>query len=808
MSAIRAETLLESFAQLSPRLSQVTTIEEALEALVSALESAGLIAGVEPEAPAPLPPGTGEPSLDADTAMFHASGALPHELLEWQKEQNVESAPCMTAPIGEPRAPEGLLKVSHPDLCEGHLPVVQAFVRLLEAELGRLKSPAGAASDGRLLDRLDRMDRLSLALVQSLDISSILEQSLAALVDTPHGECGALYSLEGSSLRVVATSGFSPGEDASAKRSTIALGRGTLGEVVQSSEVRVGQFPAIADILPYGLTTPGESRNAVFVPIQGKEHSFGVLVIGFARDQDYRRDDLQFWENVGRQIGLAAENAQLFEIVRRSRGRFRQLIDTANAVIFALDENGRFSHFNDTAEELTGYTRQELVGQPFERLVEESRQAEATRLWGRIWSAQQSITFELPIRTREQGECLIRWTTADDVDHNDRKVGVVFVGQDITRQKELERALSQAKKLAALGTMIAGVAHEINNPLTAVIGFSEFLANDESLPEGARHELEVIHQQGQRCREVVDNLLHFSRKDIGTQVGIDINHVIQACLQLREYQFHLEEIKVELDLDDQLPSIVGDPTQLRTAMLNVINNGFDVLSGRQGGGTLWIRTRPLPEEKILIEVEDSGGGVENPERVFEPFYTTKGVGEGTGLGLSATYGIVVDHGGRIQARNTGQGACFAIELPVHSGVPIDTIQIPDDGAPAGPAAEGQQVLVIDDEAPVSRLMAEVLTSRGYEALEAHDVDTALKQLEAGAVDAIVCDVRMPGKRDGMWLYRWLQENQPERLGRVVFLTGDLISEHVRAFIAECQQPVLAKPFTLLDFTETVDQLFD
>jgi len=807
MSAIRAETVLESFARLSQRLPQVTSKEEALEAVVSALETAGLIARVEPVTPAPLPGGPGETPPDARAATFQVGATGPDELLEWQKKRGVESAPCATVPLGDPRAPVGLLRASHPGLCEGHLPVLEAFARLLDAELGRLSSPAGAASNGCLLDRLGRMDRLSLALVQSLDICSILEQSLAALVDPSSAERGALYALEGSSLRVVATSGFRPEEDASAKRSTITLGRGTLGEVVQSSEVRVGQFPAIADILPYGLTTPGESRNAVFVPIQGKEHSFGVLVIGFARDQDYRRGDLQFWENVGRQIGLAAENARLFEIVRRSRERFRQLIDTANAIIFALDVSGRFSHFNDTAEELTGYTRQELVGQPFERLVEEPRQAEAKRLWGRIWSAQKSVTFELSIRTREQGERLIRWTTAVDLDHHDRKVGVVFVGQDITRQKELESALSQAKKLAALGTMISGVAHELNNPLTAIIGFSEFLANDESLPEGTRHELEIIHQQGQRCREVVDNLLHFSRKDIGAQVGIDVNQVIRTCLQLREYQFHLEGIKVETDLDERLPSIVGDPTQLRTAALNVINNGFDALSGKEGGGTLWIRTRALPDEKILIEVEDTGGGVRNPERVFEPFYTTKGVGEGTGLGLSATYGIVVDHGGRIQVCNTGQGACFTIVLPVHSGIPIDTVQIPDEGAAPEPAAAGKRVLVVDDEAPISRLMAEVLTSRGYEATEAHDVDSALERLAAQDFDAIVCDVRMPGKKDGRWLFGWLQENRPDLLGRIVFLTGDLISENVRAFVAECQQPVLAKPFTLQDFVRTVDGLF-
>ena len=665
---------------------------------------------------------------------------------------------------------------------------------------------AAEPSSQSAIQQLRRMDRLTLALVQSLDVRSILEQALSAVVDVSNGECGLLYSLEGMSLKGSAACGLSTEDESAALSSTIPLGAGTVGEAAQQAEVRVGQLPSLESVKSCGLPSAAGPSNAVFIPLRGKQQTFGVLVIGFDGECMYGHDDLQFWENVGRQIGLAAENAQLFEIVRRSRGRFRHLVDTANAVIFSLDRSGQFTHFNDTAEELTGYQRQELIGRPFELIIAEDERDEARRLWQRIWAAGKSISFEFSVLTQSGEERLIHWSTADDVDDQEQRVGVVFVGQDISREKELEQSLQQAEKLAAIGTMISGVAHELNNPLTAVIGFAELLGQDDSLSEKVHQELRIIHDQGMRCREVVDSLLHFARKEKGARVGVDVNGILRQCLSLREHHFHLENIEVVTELDPALPSIVGDPSQLRTALLNVINNAFDVMAELGSQGQLTIRTCSLTGHRVCVEIEDTGGGVEHPERIFEPFYTTKVVGKGTGLGLSATYGIVVEHGGLIEAENTESGAVFKIQLPETSPMALEEQQALASEERPAPSGISGRILVVDDEPHIANLLSEALAIRGHKAFCALTVQDALKAISEQEFDAIVTDVRMPGERDGEWFYRWLEVNRQDLATRVAFVSGEMLSDRVRTLVAESGRPVLPKPFALPEFLELVDGL--
>lgn len=632
---------------------------------------------------------------------------------------------------------------------------------------------------------LARMNRMCRALVHSLDTRSILVQSFNAMVDIDAGERGVLYLLDEDEFSTALTAGVS------AEEADSLLNPGDAPIEAWQVGIQSGRF-----------RTSGEEFQAIFIPLRGDTRTFGVLAVETGETIDDEVMDI--WEELGTQIGRAAENAELFAVVQSSRDRFRQLIDTANAVIVALDRSGNYTHFNDTAEALTGYKREDLVGRPFEALALENQREEARQLWEKIWTAEKTIDFELPITTHTGEERLIIWSTAEDLDIRQQKIGVVLVGQDITRQRELERSLQQSEKLAALGTMVSGVAHELNNPLTAVIGFSELLAMDDSIDESIRAEVKTIHEQGQRCREVVDGLLHFARKDMGARLGVEVNELLQECIHLREYHFHLENIGLETTLADDLPAIIGDPAQLKTAFLNMMNNAHDAMVEHAGEGKMSVRTRAADEMKIEVQIQDTGPGVADPERIFEPFFTTKEIGKGTGLGLSATYGIISEHGGAIRAENLETGALFTIELPIASVASLNIEEL--QATAAAPEKAGQKIMVIDDETAIASLLCRVLDTQGFVTRLEHSVDEALPALETEDFDAIISDVRMPGEHDGQSLFAWLQQHRPEMVHRIGFISGDLVSDKVRSFVASCGRPVLAKPFSIDEFVEMIGEI--
>ena len=218
-----------------------------------------------------------------------------------------------------------------------------------------------------------------------------------------------------------------------------------------------------------------------------------------------------------------------------------------------------------------------------------------------------------------------------------------------------------------------------------------------------------------------------------------------------------------------------------------------------------VRTRAADETKIEITIEDTGPGVPYPERIFEPFFTTKEVGKGTGLGLSATYGIVSEHGGVIRAENLEVGALFTIELPVASLAALNIEEL--QAIPAiTPERTGQKILVIDDETAIASLLCRVLGAQGFETRLENSVDAALPNLKTEEFDAIISDIRMPGEYDGESLFRWLQEHRPELAQRVGFISGELVSDKVRSFVADCGCPVLAKPFSIDEFMKMLGEI--
>jgi len=374
------------------------------------------------------------------------------------------------------------------------------------------------------------------------------------------------------------------------------------------------------------------------------------------------------------------------------------------------------------------------------------------------------------------------------------------------RTRELEEAQSQliqAEKMSAVGLLVSGVAHELNNPLAGVVGYSQLLLK-EDVGERIRRGLEKINKEAERCKKIVQNLQTFARKRKPQKDYIGINGISESTLELRSYQLRVDNIAVELDLDPDLPKTMADFHQLQQVFINILVNAHQAMVEKGGGGRLAIRSRDR-EDFIRVEIRDSGPGIpeENLPRIFDPFFTTKEVGQGTGLGLSLCYGILEEHHGRIAARNDpGGGAVFTVEIPIlPCDVPEQTLARPAAASAKTMDAAVRNILVVDDEVTIVDILYEVLKSDGYRVDTALSGTVALKKLEKERYDLIISDLKMPGM-SGQELYDRIRVLDRTLARKIIFSTGDVVSDETRTFLEACGNAYLQKPFEI----ETIRQV--
>jgi two-component system, NtrC family, sensor kinase len=386
---------------------------------------------------------------------------------------------------------------------------------------------------------------------------------------------------------------------------------------------------------------------------------------------------------------------------------------------------------------------------------------------------------------------------------------------------ELERAMQQVRttqeqliqseKLSAVGQFVAGVAHELNNPLTAVVGFSELLQSTET-NEKTRGHLERIAKSAHRCHKIVHSLLSFARQHTPERKLVDIATVVDEVLEIMAYDLRTSNVTIAREFAPDVPRVMADPHQLQQVFVNILGNARQAMETFQRDGRIVIRVT-VTEGVVGIEFQDNGPGIkpEHLARIFDPFFTTKPVGKGTGLGLSLCYGIIQEHGGRISARSDpGQGATFAIELPVApAGAASPALRRGNSVAPfvpAPPGTSGKSVLVIDDEAWILELAAELLRSEGHTVELALGGQQGMEMLSRQRFDVIVSDWKMPGL-NGIRLYEHLQATDPESANRVLFMTGDVVSDTFKNFLEAHQLACLSKPFATGEFRAAVAKVF-
>jgi signal transduction histidine kinase len=369
--------------------------------------------------------------------------------------------------------------------------------------------------------------------------------------------------------------------------------------------------------------------------------------------------------------------------------------------------------------------------------------------------------------------------------------------QTVETLKNTQGQLIQSEKLSAVGEFVAGVAHELNNPLAAVVGFSEMLKDNDADTKNRRY-LDMIYKSAQRCQKVVQALLSFARRHQPERKPMSVNAMIEAVLEMLNYQLRTSNIEVVTQLAPSLPVVLADGHQIQQVFLNVINNSRQAMESHQPDGRIKIFTELLGES-VRIIIHDNGPGIspENLNRIFNPFFTTKTVGQGTGLGLSLCYGIIKDHGGNITpSSRPGDGAKFTIELPVFhlAGEMVEALPGLETTAHVANEGAGKRILVIDDEEPILQMVRERLSQDGYHVDTVSDGEAALRQLRENRYDVTLCDWKMPGL-NGRQIYERLRATNPAACQSVVFFSGDVVSGQIRKFLEQENRPCLAKPFS-------------
>jgi PAS domain S-box-containing protein len=526
-------------------------------------------------------------------------------------------------------------------------------------------------------------------------------------------------------------------------------------------------------------------------------------------------------------VGAVSETFRVQrELQSRERGHeaFKSaMVDHAPTAIVTTDGEGLVVDFNPAAERLFGVPRTAALGRPVADVIIPERlraahHAEIARL--RAGQSVPGLNTALEMKGRHASgaefpvQMLAFHITLDGAQFYTAFITDLSARQEAARQIEGQReALRQSEKLSAMGTLLAGVAHELNNPLAIVMGRASLL---EEKTEGSALAADArrIREAAERCGRIVRTFLNMARHKPPQRGAVRLNDTARAATDMLGYTLRSHGIVVELELADDLPDVQADADQIGQVVLNLMVNAQQALSGNAdaaGGAAapaephrIRVSTgrRQPPagdgrgEPQVWLRVADNGPGVPGKVRasVFEPFFTTKAVGFGTGLGLSVSRSIVREHGGDLVLEDSAQGASFCLSLPISGAAVPQGAEQAIDAATQGPHS---RVLVVDDEPEIADLVRAVLEGAGHEVATAESGAVALELLAEARFDAVICDMRMPGL-DGGGLWRAVRERDATLARRMLFVTGDTLSPQARQLLDESGCPSLDKPFAKAD----------
>jgi PAS domain S-box-containing protein len=499
--------------------------------------------------------------------------------------------------------------------------------------------------------------------------------------------------------------------------------------------------------------------------------------------------------------------------------RYQKLFAQASEAILITDAaDFRILELNRAAERLLGISRVEAGKQSLRAFCEVHTRAGAPVQSSEEWFL--SVCRQRPLNFMRKNGALTPVEVNGAMIDFDGRAAYQFFILELTERAQLEQQLRQAEKLSAIGRMVSGVAHELNNPLSVIKGYLELVLAHHNLPEQTRADLEKAAHESNRAAKLVMNFLSLAREQPFLRKSINLNELVQRIVDLRRFDLAVAKTKISLELATNLPAISADPDQIHQLIVNLMNNALQAMVDLHQPGLLKIVTHG-GGNLVQLRVEDNGPGVPPHlvNKIFEPFFTTKDVGTGTGLGLSIAHTIMSEHKGRIfyQTASLG-GAGFVLEFPAATvpcangkpapGASTTFLAKPAEPEPAPEAetAHAGSILVLDDEKSIAEMLAEMLGLLGYTPTVCNAPAHALELIEDKNFDLIISDFRMPGI-NGRQFYELAVRIRPGLAQKIIFLTGDVVNEETQEFLKSIGNPHIAKPFNLNSVKMVVEESF-
>ena len=730
--------------------------------------------------------------------------------------------------------------------------------------VGLLREQVWLYREARARQRdLDVLHRAGHALVRSLDLREITDTIAAKALEVSGADGAILFRYDARDRVLIAMGCAGAISDTLVSGLALPLGQGASGVSVAERRAVFTSLSEDDPAVPFPravVTRMREEglRSVLAVPLAGQTGEvYGALSVFYLRPREFTSGDVELLSAFGTQASVAMQNGRAFDELARRARHDGHLHDFAQRLLETTDEHAireetirltrdalgadlvglfRFDVADGrlrleagmgwqpgtigaltilpSSDSFAGYTFLKKTLVQVDDLATERRFAVPAHLTAH--DIQAGVAVPLGVRDQPIGVLAVYYRAPRRLSDEEGRVLASIAhhtalalekarlyGELQARLRELQQTqdqLIQADKLKALGTLLSGVAHELNNPLSTILMSAQLLRASDGLPQAARERAGAIESECGRASRIIRELLAFARRRPPERRRIDVNDVVRDVLQLHGPDLALRRVRVVTDLGTTLPKIAADPYQLQQVLLNLFTNAAHAMSAKGRDGVLLVRTAGSAQG-VSIVVEDNGPGIppEHLRQVFDPFFTTKPAGEGTGLGLSLCIGIIEAHDGRMTVENApGSGARFTIRLPI--GQHVEAIE---DAPGAGGPPRSADILVIEDEPALRSVFVEVLTLHGHRTVAAATGHAAVESLARDSYDVVILDLRLPDI-DGKAVWQWITRHRPALAGRVVFMTGDTLSPGSHRFLKEAGRPVLPKPVAMDQLHRMVD----
>ncbi|PYN05257.1 MAG: hypothetical protein DME07_00595 [Candidatus Rokuibacteriota bacterium] len=734
--------------------------------------------------------------------------------------------------------------------------------------VGLLREQVWLYREARARQRdLDVLHRAGQALVRSLDLREIADTIATKALEVSGADGAILFRYDARGGVLIAMSRAGSISSTLVSGLALPLGQGASGVSVAERRAVFTSLleddPAVP--FPHDVVTRMRSeglRSVLAIPLLGQTGEvYGALSVFYLLRRDFTPGDVELLSAFGTQASVAIENGRSFDELTRRARHDEKLHDFAQHLLqitaedelrdetmrltrdalgadavglFLFDVAGGCLRLEagvgwqpgtigaltilPTTDSFAGYTFVKKTLVQVDDLAVERRFAVPTHLTAH--GIRSGVAVPLGVRDQPIGVLAVYYHAPRRLSDEEGRVLATIAHHTAlaldkarlytelqARLGELQQTqnqLIQADKLKALGTLLSGVAHELNNPLSTILMSAQLLRANGALPDAARERAGAIESECNRAARIIRELLAFARRRPPERRRFDVNEVVRDALQLHGPDLALKRVRAVAELESTLPKISADPYQLQQVLLNLFTNAAHAMSASGRDGVLTVRTAESGKG-VRIVVEDNGPGIppEHLRQVFDPFFTTKPVGEGTGLGLSLCIGIIEAHDGRMTVENVStSGARFTIQLPI--GQHVGAVEVtPSGGGRARPA----DILVIEDEPALRSVFVEVLTLQGHRTVAAATGHAALESLARDTYDVVMLDLRLPDI-DGEAVWQWIARHRPALAERVVFMTGDMLTPGSHRFLQEAGRPVLPKPVAMGELYRMVDTVLE